>query len=89
MNLKNIPNFFFLYILYIYENNIILDDMKKILYDNRRRSSIILDAGYVSIKCNDRFKSSEIIGLHGKKYFCIILTVFILFFISSINLTVS
>jgi hypothetical protein len=55
----------------------------------RRRPTIILDAGYVSIRANDRWKSSKIIGLHGKKLFCIIVTVLILFFISCINLTVS
>lgn len=58
--------------------------MKRIRNDNRRqRQSIILDAGYVSIK------SSEILGLYGKKFICVILTVFILFSISCINLTVS
>jgi hypothetical protein len=49
----------------------------------------MLDAGYVSIKAVDICKSSKIIGLHGKKLLCIILTVFILFSISFVNLTVS
>jgi hypothetical protein len=63
--------------------------MRKDRYGHRRRPSVILDAGYVSIKANDRYKSSKIIGLHGKKLFCVIFGVFILFFISFINLTVS
>jgi hypothetical protein len=63
--------------------------MKKNRYDNRRRPTVVLDAGYVSIKENDRYKVSQILGLHGKKLFCVILTISILCFISSINLTVS
>jgi len=63
--------------------------MSKNRCDNRRRPSVILDAGYVSIKADDRCKSSRIIGLHGRKLFCVILTVFLLFLISCINLTVS
>ena len=55
----------------------------------RRRPTVILDAGYVSIRANDRWKSSKIIGLHGIKLFCVIVIVLILFFISCINLTVS
>ncbi len=55
----------------------------------RRRPTVILDAGYVSIKANDQWKSSKIIGLHGKKLFCVIVIVLILFFISCLNLTVS
>ena len=55
----------------------------------KRRPTVILDAGYVSIKANDRWKSSKIIGLHGIKLFCVIITVLILFFISCFNLTVS
>jgi len=77
---------FNLFNIYIY---IFLDDMRKDRYGHRQRPSIILDAGYVSIKANDRYKSSKIIGLHGKKLFCVIFTVFILFSISCINLTVS
>ena len=53
-----------------------------------RRPSIVLDAGYVSIKAYDRCKASKIIGLNGKRLCCVILTVFILFLVSSINLTV-
>lgn len=53
-----------------------------------RRPSIVLDAGYVSIKTYDRCKASKIIGLHGQRLCCVILTVFILFLVSSINLTV-
>jgi hypothetical protein len=58
-------------------------------YDNRRRPSLNLDAGYVSIKAIDRYTSSKILGLHGKKFICVILLIFLLFFISFINLTVS
>ena len=53
-----------------------------------QRPSIVLDAGYVSIKAFDRCRALNIIGLHGKRLCCVILTVFILFCISSINLTV-
>lgn len=53
-----------------------------------QRPSIVLDAGYVSIKAYDRCRALNIIGLHGKRLCCVTLTVFILFFISSINLTV-
>ncbi len=63
--------------------------MGKNRYTNRRHPSVMLDAGYVSIKAVDICKSSKIIGLHGKKLLCIILTVFILFSISFVNLTVS
>ncbi|CAF0952090.1 unnamed protein product [Adineta steineri] len=61
--------------------------MGKNRYNNRRHPSVMLDAGYVSIRAIDICTSSKIIGLHGKKLFCVILTVFILFLISFINLT--
>jgi hypothetical protein len=63
--------------------------MSKNRYDNRRRPSIILDAGYVSIKGNDLSKLSRTIGLHGRKLCCVVFTVLILFLVSCINLTVS
>lgn len=65
-------------------NFIFLDDMRKM----NRRPSIVLDAGYVSIKTYNRCRALTIIGLHGKRLCCVILTLLILFFISSINLTV-
>ncbi|CAF0845159.1 unnamed protein product [Rotaria sordida] len=60
--------------------------MGKHRYDNRRRPVVILDAGYVSINTNDIY-TSKILGLHGTKLICVILTVFFLFSISFINLT--
>lgn len=58
-------------------------------YGNRRRPEVILDAGYVSIRPDDIYTSSRLLGLHGKKLVCFILTVLILFAISFINFTVS
>lgn len=71
-------------------NNIIfLDDMGKHRYDNRQRPVVILDAGYVSIRTDDIYTSTNLLGLHGKKLICVITIVFTLFSISFINLTVS
>lgn len=66
-----------------------VDDMGLHSCDTRRRPSIILDAGYVSVTPDDTYQSSKIIGLYGKKLICVIFVVFILVFISLINLTVS
>ncbi|UJR26671.1 hypothetical protein I4U23_007988 [Adineta vaga] len=56
-------------------------------YNNRQNSSVMLDAGYVSIRSLDFYTTSQIFGLHGKKLFCVITTVILLFFISFLNLT--
>lgn len=66
-----------------------VDDMSRTHYETRRRPSIILDAGYVSIKSTDRYHSSKVAGLHGTKLCCVILISLILFLISCVNLTVS
>jgi hypothetical protein len=67
-----------------------LDDMGLYpSFDNRRRPSITLDAGYVSIIPINICQSSKTIGLHGKKLVCVICIILILFLISFINLTVS
>ena len=58
-------------------------------YNHRRNSSVMLDAGYVSIRALDVYESTKIFGLHGKKLFCVIAMMFLLFIISFINLTVS
>ncbi len=57
--------------------------------DNRRRPSIALDAGYVSVTSINISQSSETIGLYGRKLICVICVILILFLISFINLTVS
>lgn len=57
--------------------------------DTRRRPSVTLDAGYVSITSSNTFQTSTIVGLHGKKLTCIISIILILVLISCINLTVS
>ncbi len=57
--------------------------------NTKQRPLVMLDAGYVSIRPNDICKSSKIIGLHGKKLFCIVLIIIFLFLFSLINLTVS
>ncbi|CAF0766412.1 unnamed protein product [Adineta ricciae] len=56
-------------------------------YNHRRNSSVMLDAGYVSIQAIDFYGSTQIFGLHGRKLFCVIVLVFLLFIISFINLT--
>ena len=58
-------------------------------HHTRRRRSIILDAGYVSIRRNDSSSSSIFVGLHGKKLICLITATLILFLASLLNLTVS
>jgi hypothetical protein len=58
-------------------------------YDGRQRSSIILDAGYVSFTSIDKCQSSKTLGLYGNKLICIVITIIILFCISFINLSVS
>ena len=57
-------------------------------YNHRRNSSVMLDAGYVSIQAIDFYGSTQIFGLHGGKLFCVIVMVFLLFIISFINLAV-
>ncbi len=57
--------------------------------DTRRRPSIILDAGYVSVIPIDICQSSKTVGLYGNKLICVICIILILFLISFINLTVS
>lgn len=59
-------------------------------HETRRRRSIILDAGYVSIRPNDASSTSSIfVGLHGRKLICVIGTTLLLFLASLLNLTVS
>lgn len=60
----------------------ILDQMRM----TRKRSAIILDAGYVAIRTNSTVIA---LGLHGKKLICVVTVVFMLIFVSVINLTVS
>ncbi|CAF4429357.1 unnamed protein product, partial [Rotaria sp. Silwood2] len=55
-------------------------------HDSRRRLSITLDAGYVSVSSINIYQSSQTLGLHGKKLICVIFTIISLFLISFINL---
>jgi hypothetical protein len=66
-----------------------LDEMGLCLCDTRRRPSIILDAGYVSVTPINICQSSKTVGLYGKKLIGVICIILILFLISFINLTVS
>lgn len=52
----------------------------------RKRSALILDAGYVAIQSNSTVIS---LGLRGKKLICVVTLIFMLIFVSVINLTVS
>ncbi|CAF0873435.1 unnamed protein product [Adineta steineri] len=54
--------------------------------DGRRRLSVTLDAGYVSVAQNDICLTSKIAGLHGKKLICVTYGIIVLFLISFINL---
>lgn len=82
---------FFFYCLSNYNDNanIFLDDMHSHGCDGRRRPSLTLDAGYVSVPSTNIYETSEVIGLHGKKLICLLLTIISLVFISFINLIVS
>ncbi|CAF1533581.1 unnamed protein product [Rotaria sp. Silwood1] len=55
-------------------------------HDSRRRPSINLDAGYVSISSINIYEPSTTLGLHGRKLICVIFTIISLFLISFINL---
>ncbi|CAF3743769.1 unnamed protein product [Rotaria sp. Silwood1] len=58
-------------------------------HDSRRRPSINLDAGYVSISSINIYEPSTTLGLHGRKLICVIFTIISLFLISFINLIFS
>ena len=57
-------------------------------FDGRRRLSVTLDAGYVSIMPITVCQSSTTFDLHGKKLIWILCAIITLFLISVINLTV-
>ena len=59
-------------------------------FSSRQRSSVILDAGYVSMRPAAILSSPSIVfGLHGPKLICVMTIALLLFFVSFINLTVS
>ena len=62
--------------------------MRKQRCDSRGRASVILDAGYVSIRDIHLGSTSKLVGLHGKKLLCTVVTALILFLVSVVNLTV-
>lgn len=66
-----------------------LDEMDSHRCDSRRRPSVTLDAGYVSITSDDGCQTPKIFGLHGNKLICVIGLIITLFLISFINFTVS